>query len=298
MLLPKFDFDRPTSITEVCEILDEYGNSAQLLAGGTDVLVNLKRKRIAPERVVGIHRVSELGGLSTDRNEIRVGSLMTATEISENRTIARQIPFLGRAAAGLGSPPIRNRATIGGNLVTARPAADLIPPLMVLDAAVSLTSKNGTREIPVTRFVTGPGTTKIKDDEVLTHVIIPRNEAGTGGAYIKFGARHSCEISIVSVAAFVSLTPAGRRIASAKIALGAVAPKVMRCAHAEEALAGQYPGDKAFAIAGKAAARAARPISDFRGSAKYRRQMVDVLTRRALSAACKAARDDIAGRTK
>ena len=298
MLLPKFDFHRPTSIAETCEILEEYGNSAKLIAGGTDVLVNLKRKRIAPEHVVGIDRVDDLGGLSSNRSEIRVGSLMTATEISENRTITRQIPFFGRAAAGLGSPPVRNRATIGGNLVTARPAADLIPPLMVLDASVSLVSQNGTRDIPVVRFVTGPGQTKIKENEVLTHVSIPRCEAGTGGAYIKFGARHSCEISIVSVAAFVTLTPAGRRIVSARIALGAVAPKVVRCPGAEEMLAGEYPGEKAFARAGQAAARAARPITDLRGSAKYRRQMVEVLTCRALAAACKAAREDVVRRAK
>jgi carbon-monoxide dehydrogenase medium subunit len=298
MLLPKFDFHRPLNIAETCEILDEYGNSAQLLAGGTDVLVNLKRKRIAPAHVVGIDRVAEMGALNSTKTEFRLGSLMSATRISENRTIMRRVPFLGRAAGGIGSPPIRNRATIGGNLVTARPAADLIPPLMVLDASVSLTSNKGVREIPVTKFVIGPGETKIKKNEVLTHVIIPRLERGSGGAYIKFGARHSCEISIVSVAAFVTLTPAGRKIASAKIALGAVAPKVIRCRRAEELLAGEYPGEKAFVRAGQAAARAARPISDIRGSASYRRQMVDVLTRRALEAAYGAAREDIARRAK
>jgi len=298
MLLPKFDFHRPTSIAETCDILGEYGATAQLLAGGTDLLVNMKRKRIAPAHLVGIDRVEDLAGLSAARSEVRVGSLMTATAISENRTIMRRIPFLVRAAAGLGSPPIRNPATVGGNLVTARPAADLIPPLMVLEATVSLASQKGMRQMPVTKFVTGPGETKISDHEVLTHVTIPPCEAGTGGAYIKFGARHSCEISIVSVAALVTLTPAGRRIASARIALGAVAPKVIRCPRAEDLLSGEYPGEKAFAKAGQSAARAARPITDHRGSAQYRRQMVNVLTRRALEAACKAAREDIAGRAK
>jgi carbon-monoxide dehydrogenase medium subunit len=298
MLLPRFDFHRPTSIAETCEILEEYGASARLLAGGTDVLVNLKRKLIAPAHLVGIDRVTELDGVRTVQGEVQVGSLMTATGLSENRTLNRQYSILARAAAGLGSPPVRTRATIGGNLVTARPAADLIPPLMVLDATVNLVNSEGTREMPVTRFVTGPGKTKIKGNEVLTHVSIPRCEAGTGGVYIKFGARHSCEISIVSVAAFVALTPAGRRIREAKICLGAVAPKPIRCPRAEESLVGASPGEKAFAGAGQAAARASKPITDHRGSARYRRQMVDVLTRRALAAACQAAREDLAGRAR
>jgi carbon-monoxide dehydrogenase medium subunit len=298
MLLPKFDFLRPTSIAETCEILDEYGESASLLAGGTDVLVNLKRNLIAPTHLVGIDRVTELDGVRTTKGEIQIGSLATATALAENRTLKRRLTILARAAGGLGSPPIRNRATVGGNLVTARPAADLIPPLMVLDATVHLADSTGTREMPVDRFVTGPGETRIKTNEVLTHVSVPRCEPGTGGVYIKFGARHSCEISIVSVAAFVTLTPAGRRIKEAKIALGAVAPKSIRCPRAEDLLAGEAPGEKAFARAGEAAARASKPISDHRGSARYRRQMVDVLTRRALVAACQAAREDLAGRAR
>ncbi len=298
MLLPKFDFLKPTSIAETCEILDEYGDSASLIAGGTDVLVNLKRKLIEPAYLVGVDRVTELEGVSAAKGEIRIGSLATATALAEDRTLKRRYSILARAAAGLGSPPIRNRATVGGNLVTARPAADLIPPLMVLDATVHLASSTGTREMSVDRFVTGPGTTKIRTNEILTHVSVPRCEPGMGGVYIKFGARHSCEISIVSVAAFVALTPAGRRIKEAKIALGAVAPKPIRCPRAEELVSGAAPNEAAFAKAGKAAARASKPITDHRGSARYRRQMVDVLTRRALNAACQVAREDLAGRSK
>jgi carbon-monoxide dehydrogenase medium subunit len=298
MLLPRFDFHRPTSIAETCAILDEYGDSASLVAGGTDVLVNLRRKRFAPSQLVGIGRVSDLDGIRTGKGEVVVGSLVTAAGLADNRTLRRQFSVLVQAAEELGSPPIRNRATIGGNLVTARPAGDLIPPLMVLDARVNLVSMDGVREIPVERFVTGPGKTKIKTNEVLTHVVIPRPDPATGGAYIKFGARHSCEISIVSVAVFVSLTPAGRRIKSAKIVLGAVAPRPIGCPRAEELLAGATPGESAFAAAGSAAARAAKPISDHRGSARYRRQMVEVLTRRAVAFACRAAREGLAGRAK
>ena len=298
MLLPKFDFHRPTSIAETCAILDEYGDAANLVAGGTDVLVNLRRKRIAPSHLVGIDKVSELDGFQTGKAEVTVGSLVTAAGLADNRTLRRQFSVLVQAAEELGSPPIRNRATIGGNLVTARPAGDLLPPLMVLDARVNLVSQNGAREIPVERFVTGPGKTKIRTNEVLTQVVLPRPDPATGGAYIKFGARHSCEISIVSVAAFVSLTPAGRRIKSAKIVLGAVAPRPIRCPRAEELLVGAVPGEKAYAAAGAAAARTAKPISDHRGTARYRRQMVEVLTRRALASACRAAREGIAGRAR
>ena len=295
MLLPKFDFHRPTSIAETQEILDEYGDSATLIAGGTDVLVNLKKKEIAPAHLVGIDRVTELDGVHTVERDLQLGSLVTATRLSENRTLKRNYPFLARAAAGLGSPPVRNRATIGGNIVTARPAADLLPPLMVLDATLNLTSVEGSREMPVARFVTGPGETRIRSNEILAYVTLPQRVPNSGGAYIKFGARHSCEISIVSVAAFVSLTPAGRRIQEAKIALGAVAPKVIRCPRAETLLVGAPATEKSFVAAGQSAARAARPISDHRGSATYRRQMVEVLTRRALAAACAAAREDLGG---
>lgn len=296
MLLPKFDFHRPASIAEACEILDRHGDSASLLAGGTDVLVNLRRKRIAPLHLVGLDRVPDLCGISTVKEEVLVGSLVTAADIAESRLLRRRFPVLVQAAEGLGSPPIRNRATIGGNLVTARPAGDLIPPLMVLDARVTLVGRVAEREIPVDRFVTGPGKTKIRPNEILTRVVIPRPDPGTGGSYLKFGARHSCEISIVSVAVFVSLTPAGRRIKSAKIVLGAVAPKPIRCPRAEESLAGAAPGEAAFAEAGLAAARAAKPITDHRGSARYRREMVAVLTRRALASACAAARESLTGR--
>jgi len=298
MLLPKFDFHRPSSIAETCAILDEYGDTAKLVAGGTDVLVNLRRKRIAPSHLIGIDRGSELDGFQTGKGEFVVWSLVTAAVLAANRTLKRQFSVLVQAAEELGSPPIRNRATIGGNLVTARPAGDLIPPLLVLDARLNLVSQNGSREIPVERFITGPGQTKIKSNEILSQVVIPRPGPATGGAYIKFGARHSCEISIVSVAAFVALTPAGRRIKSAKIVLGAVAPKPIRCPRAEDLLGGALPGEKAFAAAGASAARAARPITDHRGTARYRRQMVEVLTRRALTSACRAAREGLAGRAK
>jgi carbon-monoxide dehydrogenase medium subunit len=261
-------------------------------------LVNLKRNLIEPSHLVGIDAVRELDGVSSNKRELKVGSLVTATTLAEDRTLNRNFSILARAAAGLGSPPIRNRATVGGNLVTARPAADLIPPLMVLDAKLHLVSTTETREVPVDGFVKGPGKTRIKANEVMSHVSIPRKAPGTGGAYIKFGARHSCEISIVSVAVFVALTPAGRRIKEAKIVLGAVAPKPIRCPRAEELLSGAHPGEKAFAAAGAAAARSSKPISDFRGSARYRRQMVDVLTRRALVAASQAAREDLARRAR
>lgn len=295
MLLPQFDLLQPTNIGETCEILDQYGEDARLLAGGTDLLVSMKRKFVAPLQVVGLDRVSGLADIKTNRAQIEIGPLVTAADIAENSTIRRIVPILRQAAGGLGSPPIRNLATIGGNLVTARPAADLIPPLLVLDAWLKLERRGGSREMPVRKFLKGPGETKLKPNEVVTRVVIPRPNRPSGGAYIKFGARHSCEISVVSVAAFVELTPAGRRIKEARLALGAVAPTAIRCPRAESLLAGTAPGDETFEAAARAAARTAKPISDHRGSARYRRQMVEVLARRALASACKAARSTISG---
>ncbi len=298
MLLPKFDFLRPGSIAETCDMLDEYGEEAQLLAGGTDLLVSLKRKLSAPALVVGIDSISELDYIESNRKEITIGPLVTAARIAEDSKINRAVPILKQASGGLGSPPIRNLATIGGNIVTARPAADLIPPLLVLDATLELRSVSGVREIALQKFLVGPGETRLASNELVQRIKVPRPGAVTGGAYIKFGARHSCEISIVSVAAFVELTPAGRRIKEARLALGAVAPTAIRCPKAESMLVGATTSESSFEDAAKAAAKAAKPISDHRGSARYRRSMVDVLTRRALTAACKAARASVGGRKR
>jgi len=290
MLLPKFEYYAPDSLTETCDLLREFGPQAKLLAGGTDLLVNMKKKLLAPERVVSLDRVSGLDQVLADKNRVVLGAACRASRLAESRSIKKSLGLLAQAAGNLGSPLIRNRATLGGNLVTARPASDLAPPLLALEARVVLTRTEGEREVYLDDFFLGPGQTIIRPEEVLTKVIIPRPGPGSGGGYCKLGLRRALEISIVNVAAFITLDRTGRKIETARIVLGAVAPRPIRSPAAEKILAGAALTDQTLIQAGRAAAGDARPITDHRGSAEYRRQMVEILTRRALQTAWAEAR--------
>ena len=290
MLLPKFEYHAPAGLDEALEILGRYGSQARVLAGGTDLLVNMKRKVMAPAHVVALDRLPGLADISSTRAEISIGARVTAASAAESRAIRKRLAVLAEGAGRLGSPLIRNLATIGGNLATARPAADTAPALMALGARVVLVSSGSEREIRLDDFFIGPGQTVIRPEEILTRVKVPAPEPGSGGGYVKLGLRRTLEISIVNVAAVITLGPGGRKIRAARVVLGAVAPTPIRSPRAEEALIGAEAGQKAFRRAGRAAALDARPITDHRGSAEYRKMVVEVLTRRALGRALKEAR--------
>lgn len=289
MLLPRFEYDEPKSLEEACEIMASHGAKAKLLAGGTDLLVNMKKKILAPAHVVSLGRVEPLKTIEASNGSIRIGPLMTASAIAETDSVKRGLSALARGAASLGSPLIRNLATIGGNLASARPAADFPPPLMAYGAEVVLKKKGGTRTVPLEAFFKGPGMTVAGPDEILAEILVPRPPSGSGAGYMKLGVRKTLEISIVNVAAFLTLDGGGV-IRTARVVLGAVAPTPIRAPSAEKALVGQKPSDEILAKAADAAAGDSRPIDDFRGSAEYRRDMVKVLTRRALQMALDEAR--------
>jgi carbon-monoxide dehydrogenase medium subunit len=285
MLLPKFDFYEPLSIEEACEILAEKGRDAKALSGGTDLLVAMKRKVISPGHLVSLGRIQELKTLALGNGALKMGAGLTASELAESQEIQRMAGALGTGAGGLGSPLIRNLATLGGNLGWARPAADLPPPLMAYGAVVVLRSQSGERRVPVEEFFKGPGETVLHPEELVTAVEMERPEMPFGAGYIKLGVRKSLEISLVNVAAFVALDGNDGPIARARVALGAVAPTPIRSSSAERVLTGERPSEELFARAGEEASKDSRPIDDFRGSAQYRRAMVGVLTRRALNIA-------------
>lgn len=290
MILPRFDYHAPTSLSEACQVLRHYDGRARILAGGTDLLVNMKKRVIAPPVLVGLDRIPDLDGVATRRGEVTIGARMTAAAIAASSPLRKRAEVLTQGAGRLGSPLIRNRATIGGNLANARPAADMAPPLLALGARVILADSEGQRETSLEEFFLGPGETCIRKQEILTAVVIPVSGDGTGGAYIKLGLRRTLEIAMVNVAAVITLSSNGKTIKAARVALGAVAPTPMRAVQAEAALIGASAGEKTFRRAGQAAAQDARPITDHRASAEYRAMMVDVLTRRALAAAFDAAR--------
>ncbi len=283
MLLPKFAYHAPTTIDEACSLLAHYGAKSKVLAGGTDLLVNMKKKLLSPEQIISLNRIEGLDEVSyQSRTRLVLGPLGTASNLSNSKLIQEKIPILAQGAGRLGSPLVRNRATLGGNLVTARPASDLAPPLLVLSAEVVLKGPKGERTIPLDNFFLGPGQTAIQVDEILTQILIPKTQGA--GAYIKLGSRKALEIALVNVASFLELTPDGS-IQQARVALGAVAPIPMLAPSAAKILKGARPKneeDPVFKEAAQAAAQDSKPITDHRGSADYRQDMVKILSLRTL----------------
>lgn len=284
MMLPKFDFHEPKTVNEACQILAEYGPKARLIAGGTDLMVNMKKKILSPQQVVSISRIGELKKLGTSRGGIRIGACFTVAELITSDAIQTHLGALCEGAKNLGTPLIRNLATIGGNLGSARPAADLPPSLMAYDAQVVLLSLAGERTLSLDQFFLGPGFTAAKPDEILTEIRVPAPPPRSGAGYINIGVRKGQDCNLVNVASFISLDPDGI-IQRARIVMGCVGPIPLRAFSAEKLLIGQKPESTLFLKAGAAASSDSTPIDDFRGTAVYKRDMVGVLTRRTLDIA-------------
>jgi carbon-monoxide dehydrogenase medium subunit len=277
-------------VDEATRLLAEIGKEASVLAGGTDLLVNMKMGKSAPKHVVSLSRIEDLKGVKMDQGALTLGACVTAGELKDQEQIKSEFNGLCQSAGSLGSPLIRNLATVGGNIVTARPAADLPPTLMAYGASVVLKKEKGERIIPLEEFFKGPGQTVIEPEEILCAVVLNEPPPYSGGGYVKLGVRKALEISLVNVAAFMVLDGPNGPIKESRIVLGSVAPLPMRSPSAEAVLIGERPDDALFERAGNAASKDAKPIDDFRGSAEYRREMVKVLTRRALKLAYEEAR--------
>ena len=285
MPLPAFEFHEPGTVDEACRIMGELGEKTKILAGGTDLLVNMKKKLLAPEHLVSVDRIQSLAQLDASNGTFRIGSCVKAAEIAESDATQADFPALHEGASRLGSPLIRNLATVGGNLVTARPAADFPPPLMAYGATLVLKSTQGERSVPLTEFIEGPGRTVLSPNEVLEAVLLERPLPHSGSAYIKLGVREALEISLVNVAALLTLNASDGAITAARVVMGSVAPTPLVSPSAEKVLKGETPSDALFLAAGEAAASDSRPIDDFRASAQYKRAMVRELTLRALKMA-------------
>jgi carbon-monoxide dehydrogenase medium subunit len=289
MLLPRFSYHRPDTLGEAVEVLAAQEGRAKVLAGGTDLLVNMKLGKLNPEHVVSLGQLAELSAVSKDDGKVRVGALCRAVDMA-NGDRGLVPPALAASAAVIGSPQVRARATVGGNLVTARPAGDMCVGLLALGASAVLSGSGGERRVALEDFFKGPGQTDIKPDEILTGVEMDAPAAGRGGGFLKLGLRRALEIALVSVGAQIQLDGDGKTIAQARVSLGAVGPTPLLASSAAGALIGAPASEETFEQAAQAAAGDAKPIDDHRGSAAYRRDMVAVLTRRALRAALAAAR--------
>jgi carbon-monoxide dehydrogenase medium subunit len=282
MILPRFEYHEPSTLDEACQIMAELKDKGRPLGGGTDLIVNMRKGTVSPENVISLARIEELKKTELSKKRLSIGACVTAAELAESSALKKAFDSLTAGAGKLGSPLIRNLATIGGNLVTARPAADFPPPLLAYDAEIVINKSSGDRTIPLDEFFAGPGETVMGPDEILTEIVIAKPPLHSGAAYLKLGARKTLVIGIVNVAAFLALDGPEGAVKSARVVLGSVAPTPLRAATAEKALVGEKPNDALFEKAATAAAGDSRPIDDFRGSAEYRRAMVEVLTRRAL----------------
>jgi len=280
--LPSFDYYRPTTLDETLTAMERLDGNFSVLAGGTDLLVEMKERRGRYPALLDIKAVPELGGVRADNGAICLGATSTTRAIAASPLVRERFPILSQSLKLLGSMQIGNRATIGGNLSNASPAADSAPPLLALDAAVKLIGKTKERWVPLEHFFIGPKKTVI-EGELLAEVRIPASPAGRGIFY-KLGPRNAPEdICIVSAAVYGVPDGGENGWKELRIALGAVAPTPIRARNAEERLKGQPLEPKLVDEAARIAAdKDAQPISDIRGSADYRREMVYVLVKRAL----------------
>jgi CO/xanthine dehydrogenase FAD-binding subunit len=270
------------------EALSALKSGARPVAGGTDLVVGARQGKAAlPERIVAIHRIAELRGVSVSDGLLRLGALATHAEIAADSTVREQLAALADACSIVGSHATRANGTVGGNLMNASPAMEVGGPLQVFDAEVRLRSATRERRVPVAGLATGPGTTVATPDELLTEVLVDVPPDGTGSCYARLEYRRQMEIAIVGVTAAV--TVADGRVTRARVAITALAPTIVLVPEAEEALLGSDGGVAAAAAAAKFAAQAAKPISDVRGSADYRRAMAEVVARRVIDAAFRRA---------
>lgn len=282
----------PADLRQARDVLAKHPTAA-VLAGGTDLVVGSRSgKRPLPASIVAIHRVQELRGIDSQRRHaLRIGALTSHADLEASEVVRRDWTALADASALVGSPATRHLGTIGGNVCNASPAMEVGSPLIVFDARVELTSKRRRRTLSFAQFVTGPGRTAAEPGELLTAVMLPALNRRTpvGSAYLRLEYRQAMEIAVVGAAALVAVDGRGR-CKLARVALTAVAPTCVRAEDAEKVLEGRLLNDELIEEASRQAAAMARPIDDVRASADYRREMVAVITARAIGRAVERAK--------
>lgn len=287
-----FTYLAPTTLHEAVGLLTEHGPQARVLAGGTDLLLRLKSGQWRPRYVVNIKRIPGLDEISFDPvRGLRLGALVTAAALARSAVVRAHYPALTQGAGVMASVQIRNLATVGGNLCNAAPSADLAPPLMALDGAAVIVGPQGQRRLSLDEFFLGPGQTALAPGELLVAVEAPPPQPGSAAVYLKNSPRRAMDIAVVGVAVAMTGSPGSAsdlHCEDVRIVLGAVAPTPLRTRQAEAQLRSREITEENIAQAARTAAQEARPIDDVRGSAWYRRRMVEVLTRRGLGQVSRA----------
>lgn len=273
-----FDYFSPGELEEATRILADYGPEGRALAGGTDLLIRLKRRQWQVRGVVSLKRIATLRHLSLN-GELRLGARVTLNDLIRSPLILEHFPVLAETAGTMAGVQVRSLATVGGNICNASPAADMAPPLIALDARVVIVGRDGERVVPLDEFFIGPGKSVLTPGELVRELAVPHDDS-TRVAYTKLEHREAMDIAIAGVG--VSIKTEAQYCKDVRIVLGAVAPTPLRARQAEDFLRGSELTEENIREAARIAAREAKPIDDVRGSAWYRREMVEVLTRRIL----------------
>ncbi len=276
VILKEFEYLKPDSIKEIISILSQFGEKAQILNGGTDLIVGMRDKIIQPEYLVDIKAIPQLNRITYNKQDgLNIGATVTLNEISNSKVVQTHYPILVKACKTVGSYQVRNRATLVGNICNASPAADTAPPLLVLEAKVNIIGPTGEKIVPINQFFTGVKKNILKKGEIVTSITIPPIKGKWVGVYLKQGRKKEVDLATVGVAVVCIRD-------EVRIALGAVAPVPVRAFKTEELLKGKTIDESLLEKAGKSALTEVSPISDIRSSQEYREEIIKVLVRRAI----------------
>ena len=286
------DYVVPGTIDEAVSALAAGGATARVLAGGTDVIIQAREGRKDVRVMVDVKRIAETAELRLNADgSLRIGASVPCARIYADPEVRRRFPALIDSASLIGGIQIQSRASLGGNLCNASPAADSIPTLIALGATCEIAGPNGRRTLPVEQMCTGPGQSALQPGELLVALTLPPPPVNSGAAFERFIPRNEMDIAVTNAAASVVLSADGARFESARVAVGAVAPTPLLVLAAGEALAGQPVSDEAITRAAAAATAAANPITDMRGSAAQRKHLAGVLTGRVIRKAIERAKE-------
>lgn len=280
-----FEYRTPKTLKEVHQELKEFGTDAKLIAGGTALVIMMKQRLVRPSCLISLRSVRGLNGIAQKDGGLRIGGLSTHREVETSSLVRRQVPLLAETYRHVATIRVRNIATVGGGLAHADPNQDPPPTLIALGATVKASSANSSRVIPLEGFFTDYYETVLKPDEIITEIFVPRLPPNSGSAYLKFLPRTADDYATVSAVAVVTLDRARKIFTDVRIALGSVGTTPIRALEAEAVLRGQPVKPEGLREAAEKAKKIVDPVSDFRGSAAYKREMAGVFVRRALEAA-------------
>ena len=273
------DYIRPKDMKKALQVMKQWKKRATLIAGGTNVIPDLRARAIHPEVLIDISHFKNLSYIREDKKKIRVGALTTISELASSNIIQKWVPVFSQAANQLGNPLVRNRATIAGNLADASPAADTAVPLLALEAIIVIQGGKE-KQVPIHQFFVGPNQTVLKRDEIIKEVIVPKFNPNARTAYFKLGLRNSMAISVVSIAVLMEMEKTFCK--KARIGYGAVAPKPIRVYRIEEMLENRELTERLLRACCETIGKEISPISDIRASKEYRTEMASILFKRVL----------------